>query len=251
MTDGNRLVVIRDAEKISNWAPLTGWLAYGRRQLPRNHLLLISNDADLPREPGGRRAAAATFIDAMKPPKGYVVKCSALNHDDAVAWVRERSTLDARTAEHLLTRTGGNLSAAADLCAKLALFGEVTVSTAVVDQLVGAQPATDFTDSLLAGDKPAAFSLIPEVADRDCARVTGLLDSRLDLLAKLWQSHSHGHYGQAVPGVSPFLVRQYTAIAKHYPPERCGYDRTVLAVVEHAFREGAREGIWETLVALW
>ncbi len=247
---GNRLLLIRDAEKISNWAPFTRWIT-GLRQLPGVHLLFVSNDDDVPRGPGGKRAAAAPHIEAMKPPRGYVVRCTEPAEDDAVAWVRARSPLDDNTARHLLSRVGGDLTAAAAVCAKLAVFGDVTVSTTVVDELVAARPGDDFVDSLLAGKKHDAFALIGQLGERDQLKVLGLLDQRLDMLTLLWESQAHNRYGGPVAGVNPFLVRRYTPMAKDYQPQRCAQRRQVLAVIDDAVRSGARDGIWEVLVALW
>lgn len=246
-----RLIVVRDAEKVSNWAPLPGWLA-NTRQLPGVHLLFVSGAADLPREKGpGKRAPTQPHIEAMKPPRGFVVKCSALSEKDAIAWVRSRSYLDEHAARHLLTRVGGNLSAAGAVCAKVVVFGDVAVTTTIIDQLTRAIPADTFVDSLLTGNKNDAFTCIADIDAREYSKVVGLLDSRLDLLTLLWESQAGGRYGQAVPGVNPFLVRHYTPIAKHYEPRRCAYSRQVLAVVDDALRSGARDGVWEALVALW
>lgn len=245
----NRLLVVRDAEKITAWEPFTLWMA-GTRALPGVYLLFVSNDDDVPRG-AGKRSPAKAHIEAMKPPRGYVVRCTDLAEDDAVAWVRARSPLGDTVARHLLTRVGGNLTAAAAVCGKLAVFGQVEVSTAIVDQLVAARPADDFADSLLAGRKTDALALVGQLGDRDALKLVGLLDQRLDMLTLLWDSQAHGRYGGQVTGVNPFLVRRYTPLAKDYHPQRCAHRRQVLAVVDDAVRNGARDGIWEVLVALW
>lgn len=247
---GNRLVVIRDAEKITSWEPLTIWVTQ-RRTLPGVHLIFVSNDADLPRQNTAKRAAAADHIEAMKPPRGYVVRCSSVSAADALAWVIARSTMDERTARHLLTRVGGDLTAAGAVCAKLRVFGDVDVTTTIIDNLVDKIPGDTFVELLLAGHKSDAFASISDIPDREAGKVIGLLDSRLDLLAKLWDAQAQGRYGQQIHGINPFLIRQYTPIAKHYEPARCAHSRQVLAVVDDALRQGARAGVWETLVALW
>lgn len=243
-----RLIVISDAEKISNWAPFSSWVAQGRA-LPGVHLLFVSNDDDLPRTGTGRRTTAKAHIELMKPPRGYVVRCTDLAEDDAVDWVKARSPLDTAVARHLLTRVGGDLAAAGAVCAKLHAFGPVTVAAGVIDQLVAARPGEDFVDSLLALNKRDAFAQIPAITDH--GKTLGLLDSRLDVLAQLWAAQAASRYVSAVPGVNPFLVRRYLPMAKDYQPQRCAYRRQALAVVDNALRTGIRDGAWEVLVALW
>ncbi len=247
---GNRLLVVRDAEKITSWAPFSSWIA-GLRTLPGVYLLFVSGEDDLPRTGSSKRAPVKEHIEAMRPPRGHVVRCTELSEDDAVAWVKARSPLDDSTARHLLTRVAGHLGDAAAVCAKLSVFGPVQVSPAIVDQLVEARPADDFADSLLAGDKAAALAHIPALSDTDLTKLVALLDQRLDLFTQLWEAQAQGRYGRAVTGVNPYLVRKYTPLVKHYQPHRRARCRQVLAVVDDAVRSGSRSGVWEVLVALW
>jgi hypothetical protein len=236
-----RLVCVRAAEKIRYWQPLPGWLA-ATRQLPGVYLLFVSGD-DSP--------APGVPVEAVKAPRGHLVRCAAPNEADAVAWVRRRApALDDTTAGYLLTRTGGDLAAAATACTKISLFDGVP-GTQVVDQLCAQVPAASFVESLLTLRKPDALRAAAVMAPEEYGRALATLDQRLDAMAVLWRAVRAGHTAREVASVPTFLVRQLAPHAKHYDPARCAYRRKALAVVEDAHRGGARTGVLEALVALW
>lgn len=246
----NRLVLVRQAEKLTRWDRLQSWMTR-TRQLPGVYLLLVSNETDLPyATAGGKRAGLKPHIAAIKAPRGSLVKCSMPNEADALAWVQRRSQLDDAAARHLLTRCGGDLATAAAVCAKLAVFGG-RASTATIDAMCTERPAASFVDSLLALNKKQALLAVPDLAEREAAMLIGLLDSRLDLLQALHRIHNSGQSLRDLNGINPFLARQYLPIARHYEPSRCVYRRRVLAVIDDALRSGARDAVWEALVALW
>lgn len=241
-----RLVLIRDAQKLTRWEQLHRWLAR-TRQLPGVHLVLVSADADLPTT--GKRTLAP-HAAALKAPRGTLVRASLPAPADLLAWVHRRARIDDTTALYLLERTGGDLALAAAVCAKLSLFAGAAGRTAI-DALVAERPATDFTACLLALDKRRALLCIPDLTDAETTRTIGLLDSRLDLLSALHRIQLAGQSYRDAVGINPYLVRAYLPLARHYDPKRCVYRRRVLAVVDDAFRSGARTGVLESLVSLW
>ncbi len=245
--DTNRLVVVRDAHRITNWAPLPQWLTNAGRHLPYNHLLFIDPHPDFPTV--GATKTLAPHVEAIRG-KGRIVRCGMPNENDAVAWVRARGGLDDTTARHLLTRVGANLAQAANVCAKLRLFAG-TPSPATIDALQPASPADDFVDSLIALRRDDALQAAAGLTDSDRLRVIGLLDSRLDLLAALWRAGRTHTSLREIRDVPVFLARKFMPHAKHYPPARCAYDRRLLAVSDQAHRRGARTAVLESLVALW
>lgn len=246
---GNRMILIRDAEKISRHDQLVAWL--GRtRQLPGVHLVFVSSDAALPHT-GGRKGTLTDWAKALRAPRGSLVKCSALTEPVALAWTRRRAPgLDEDTARYLLTRTGGDLTATAGVCDKLSLFtGEV--GTATIDQLCDERPSLDLAEHLLAGHKRQALLCVPDLGEQDMYRLTALLESRLDLLASLHRLQIAGHGWRDATGINPYLARQYLPLAREYDPHRCVRARRVLAVTDDALRKGARIGVFEGLIALW
>ncbi len=237
-----RLVCVRDAHLLKDWSPLAGWVA-GARFLPGVHLLFVSASAELP----SVRGKPAPHIAALQGRRqAHLVRCAQLKAEDAIAWVRRRARVDQDVAHHLLRRVAGNLGAAAQVCAKVALFdGQPSRST--VDALC-AEAGDEFVEELLSGRKRQALRA---VADAEPGAAIGLLVHRVDLLGALWRASRAGQSAREITGHPPFLVHRFLPHAKHYDPQRCVYARRVLAVVDGAYRNGARDGVLEALVALW
>jgi hypothetical protein len=245
----NRMILIRDAERLTRWQQLTDWLAR-TRSLPGVYLVFVSGDAELPSVTVGGRKVLAPHVAQLKAPRGSLVKCAALSPADALGWVRRRSGLDEPLAQHLLTRTGGNLAQAAAVCAKLSLFPQ-SAGARTINSLVAESASAHFTDELIALNKRQALLCIPGIDDTEAHRLIGLLDSRLDLLEKLHRMQVAGKSWRETSGISPFLLRQYLPFARHYDTGSCTHRRRVLAVIDDAFRTGARDGVFEALTALW
>lgn len=246
----NRMILIRDAEQLTRWYQLDLWMSR-TRQLPGVYLVFVSNEPDLPYiMVGGKRAGLQPHVAAIKAPRGHVVRCTVPNETDAVAWVRRRASMDDDTAQHLLTRSGGDLLAVAAVCAKLSVF-DGQAGNATIDALCTPRPSTSFSDTLLALDKRGALTAVNSLVEAEFGRVISLLDSRLDLLQSLHRIQAAGQGYRDATGINPYLVRQYMPIARHYDTRQCVYRRRVLAVIDDALRSGARGGVWEALVALW
>jgi DNA polymerase III delta subunit len=240
--DQPRLVLIRDADKLTRWEPLDGWFD-NIRQLPGIHLLFVGAD-----EAGKHKRP----LELIQPRRcGQVVRCATPNDEDAIAWVRRRApTLDQEMAYHLLRRIGGDLTLAAEVAAKLALF-DTSPGPATINALCVEHPRSSFVDNLLAGAKRQALISLPSLGERDRAGAIGLLVSRVELLASLWRLSRAGQSAREVRGLPTYLVHQYLPLAKDYHPQRCAYTRRLLAVVDDTYRRGARDGVFEALVALW
>lgn len=251
MTPGaNRLVLVRNAEKIKRWEPLAEWLA-NARALPTAHLLFVSNDPDVPYTLTGDKRVPKPWIEAMKPPKGHIVRCGMPNENDAIAWVARRTALGQDIARYLLTRAGGNLALVASVCAKLSLFGAVAAGPRLIDELCREVPGDSFVECLLMGQKSKAYLAADTVDAREYRRVVGTLDQRLDLMQSLNRALRTGQTPREVQGLPTFLVRQFWPYAKYYDPQRCAQNRRALAVVDEALKNGARDGLLEALTAVW
>lgn len=246
----NKLVLIRNAEKLSQWDRLQSWMGY-TRQLPGVYLVFVSNEIDLPHiTANGKKAGLKPHLAMIRAPRGSIVKCSTPNESDALSWIQRRSSLDDATARHLLVRTGGDFVDISAVCRKLALFGG-RANSSTIDAMCTERPGAGFVDNLLAINKKKALLAIPGLIERENNMMIGLLDSRLDLLQALHHVHNSGQPLREVMGINPYLARQYLPLARHYEPARCTYRRRVLAVVDDALRQGARDAVWEALVALW
>lgn len=250
ITNHAGLIVVRQAHLLRRWQTLIDW-ARNLRAMPGQHLLFVAGEPDFPYVGDAKRGTLKPHVELIKN-KGRIVRCAMPAEPDAVAWLRRRAPLLTDvTAAYVLTRTGGDLTAAGNVAAKLALFDTATVTLSTVDAVVDEQPGRSFVDNLLAGDKRAAVMGIAGLDRTERGRIIGLLDVRIDTLAQLWQSVRAGHSLREVTGVNPYLARLYLPIAKHYNPQRCAYIRRLLAVVDDAHRSGADEGVMEALVALF
>lgn len=245
----NRMILIRDADRLTRWQQLEAWLTR-TRTMPGVYLVFVSNEPDLPTHTLAGKKVLKPHVAALRAPRGSLVKCTMPAEADALAFVRRRAPLDDSTARYLLTRTGGNLGAAAAVCAKLRLF-EQAAGAATINALVAEAPAADFTDNLIALDKRQALLSLTGLADAELIRLIALLDSRLDLLERLHRIQIAGQSWRDVSGVNPFLLRRYMPHARHYDAAGCTRRRRVLAVVDDALRTGARDGVFEALTALW
>jgi DNA polymerase III delta subunit len=248
-----RFIVVRDVEKVTYWEPLEGWLADPR--LASIHVVFVSSDHDVAHTVVDKKKIAASHIATLMARRRHavVVRCGTPNPVDAVAWVRRRAWLfDDSVAHHLLVRVGGDLTAAAGIADKLALFdGDERISPATVDQLCDQLVTNTFADSLLMLRRRDALTAAQGLSQYEYGKVIGLLDSRLDLLATLNHHIRVGSHPREMAGVPHFLARAYLPIAKHYDSQRCDRSRQVLALVDDALRSGARDGLMEALVALW
>lgn len=251
MTPGaNRLVQVRNVERIRRWEPLDEWMI-NTRKLPNSYLLFVSSEPDVPYSLVGDKRVPKPYIEAIKPPRGHVVRCGMPNETDAVSWAKRRAPLDDEMARYLLMRTGGNLALAASVCAKLNLFGNVNPGPKVIDELCREVPSDSFVELVLMLKKREALIAAEGVDPREYRRIVGLLDQRLDLLLALNRVLRVGQTPREVQGMPVFLVRQFWPYAKHYDERRCAQIRRVLAVVDEALKGGAKDAVLEAIVALW
>jgi hypothetical protein len=156
-------------------------------------------------------------------------------------------------AYHILTRCGGDLAAVAAVCAKAALFPE-SLSQALVDAFCMERPADSFADALLKGDKRAALAAAGHLASAEFGQVTGLLESRLDVLSVLHTAVARGMAPADMRSrlrLPQFVVARYRKISADYTADSVRNRRAVLATADAAWRRGAAEGLTEYLVALW
>lgn len=257
MGKGNRLVLIRGAERIKNWNPLMQFMAK-RSSNPRTHVILVSNEERIPRIPHPEdkdKTVLPPHLDKWGT-KGHQVECRPFTQETAkhaVAWVQSKAKIREGIAGHLLDRADGDLRLVRDTCEKLAVFpGDATLTT--VNGLLEQVPRDSFSDALMALDKKTALAALAEVPVSDYSRTIGFLDSRLDLAGMvhdmLAQMKNVGEITRAA-GNKNFLVRDVIPVAKHYEAKRRQRIRRVLALADEALRDGATDGVLETVVAYW
>lgn len=238
-----RFILVRGADSIKNWKPFMSWLE-DAKLMPTTHVVLVSE------KPG--HDTEQPHLELIHR-RGQLVKCSTPAPAELVKWVQAKLPCSPEVATTLLDRVGGDLGAASSVIMKLALFnGEP--SAELVEALCAEAPSRDFELSLIAGQKERALSALESLPVREYSRVIGLLDSRLDLLARLcgllktvrvqWKI-------VAAAGAPPFVVSMLLPYAKNYEAGRVVQLRQAMVVVDDAVRSGVRVGPMEALVAAW
>lgn len=239
--DANRMVLVRDADKLKRFEQLAQWGARCAAQ-PGVYLVFVSSEKDKKKQPN---------VIAELKTKARLVRCVEPNEDDALAWVRRRAPLDEPVARYLLERTGGNLSQAAAVCAKLALF-DARAGTATINALADETPRNEFTDNLIAIDRRKAMLSLNQLAyGQQYFQIIGALESHLGTLEKIHRIQIAGRSWREATGVNPYLLRKFLPHSRHYSPADCDRRYRLLARISEALHAGNRIGPMEVLVALW
>lgn len=256
--NARRLLVVRSANKLKVTDNLT-WLVQHGRDLPWLYMLFISDDERLEyvNSYAGEEEHAqqlAYHLAALRDSaQGQLVVCSTPNAKDLVTWVQGQLQVSDDLAAHLLARCGGDLAAVRDTCTKTRALAEDTPLTKqLLDSLTTLEPATDFADALIMGQRRTALYAAMDV--EDFGLVIGLLDARLDMLGALRKAISSGmtpaemHAKLKIPQQVIVKFRQH---ASAYSDVVITRRRAVLTAADSSWRRGAPEGIAEFLVALW
>lgn len=250
--DLRRLVVVRGAERVARWEPLTGWMDEHRR-LPVNYLVLVSAEHDFYRRRADDTRYLPEHLEAMKG-RASLVRCTPLPAEDLWAWCQRRTPgITKVDAVWLATRCAGSMVAVRNVLDQAALFTAAPARDtleAFVSQFAGEA----FVDAVVALHRPAALTAAQRVAADELGGLITVLERQLDALAVL---HRAVHAGQTVGQVAgegevtQYLARKLLPHAKHYDPTRVARCRQLLALADDAFRRGVREAVGEVVIAAW
>jgi DNA polymerase III delta subunit len=245
----HRLVIVRDAEKISKWDSYLDWI--NSRLIPQVVAVFIDSRHDVD--------TTVPHIERTVK-SGRLVKCGPLNDDDAIEYLKTISPdILSEDAAYLLERTGGSLYKASYAVRKANLLIEAGAGfkgmpPKLTDRLVENSPSEDFVDALTALDKPRAFTAAQAVDPNDVSMAIGGLDYRLDLLAILNRAVKRQQTIRDImtsTRVPAFMIKRLYPHVKHYGREEVRARYKVLALVDSQVQQGAREGVLEVLVSLW
>lgn len=254
----NRLVVVRGAQRLKNPDRITAWLK-ASAQNPLTYVVFISDDKDLPRLPPSEenrfgKGEIMPFLSFGS--KGHIVECkpfTATTAGKARAWVRSKADMSDQVAGFLLDHANGDLRLVRDLCVKLSVFPG-TITNGVVAQLLTEVPGDDFADALIMLDKKTALAALEKMQPSEFGQAIGFLDARLELAGMIHDMQrdqaTQGEIARAA-GNKNFLVKNLLPVTKHYDAKRRLRIRQTLAIADEYLRIGAREGILESVVALW
>lgn len=238
----NRLVVVRRAEAFQDWAFLAQWFILSKN-MPCNYLVFVSGESDVP---------TTDYIELIQT-KGRVVRCSLPAEEDLANWLVDEYALGYDAADFLVKHASGNLHSIVNVARKSKVF-RASPSPAIIAQLCEEESHDSFVDSLILQDKKSALRAIREVPEEEYSRQIGMLDSRLELIQdlSLMLSKRMGLREMCLePGMKPFLVRKFLPAAKKYDDRKILYCRRLLAIVDDVIQNGSRQGVLETLVAMW
>ncbi len=249
--DSNRLTVVRQAEKLTDWDQLSDWLASSRAN-PKNYLVFVS---DLPDAPAvfskGKRVSYAEHIELIRT-KGKFIKCSQPNEEDLIKWCQSYGlTLD--TAEFLATRTSGDVAEIYSVLKKLRAWDGPPNKKAI--ELFCQELALDsFADYLILQDKKSAWLAAKNIDTTDLSQLIARLDSRLDCMSDIYRCTIRRMYDVDIAtttGIKIFLIKKFKPVAKEYDSKKVKRSRQLIALIDGHLRNGARTGIVESLITLW
>lgn len=249
--DAERLIEVRGAESFgsSEWLEASAYLS--ARDIPTTRVVLDIAADELP--------DIAPLKALVKRSACAQVRCSPLNEDDAVAWLRGFApVLTKNQAWRILQRTGDPLDARDAARAVHAVVGDrPQVADEVVLLLARSKLVGEFGHALLTGDKPGACELAPGVPVEEYPRIIGLLDVQVEVARRLREVQQTEAPGKAIAELSrtsalPLnLVRDVAHVARHYTDAKARRATTALSVADAAVRQGATTGVLESLTAMF
>lgn len=246
MEDFPRLVLVLNAQELTDLTPMKSWLSEFKTSFPQTTVCFVSED-DAPPE-----------VDFLKPPKVTVVRCSRLSVEDSVKWVKRQTPLSERSARLLLDHVAGSLEDAKQVCDKINRALDVSSLLNLTSEQIKAfisETPSDFVDALMCLDKERALTTVSLLSMDERYKVVSTLEFRLSQLAKLQRLLKREKLtGQAlskIPGIPYPVVKDLLLCVKFYNDSRIIACRQQLTLADHYHNQGVYSGVLESLIALW
>jgi hypothetical protein len=243
---GGRRAVVHGAEKLKNLSGVAGLAADGA--LAASFVVFVSAAGDFERADG----ALAPHLAALQASRsGQLVRCCAPSKpEDRTALVAAWwPGLPPYLAREVLARCG-SLERAWHACAQARAAG-LSPEAASLPAVCQGEPAGDLADLIMAGRRKAAMAVAGEAA---AGAVIGLLAARLAVAEQVADGVRSGlpvREAVARHRQDRFLANRVAPYAAAYDPGRVRRCRRLLAGLDAAWRSGARDGVAESLIALW
>lgn len=248
--EARRLILVRQADCIQNWAPLEKWLV-DSKSLSANFLLFVSDQADYPMTQD-KDPKILPHIELIRK-RGKTVKCSMPSQAEVLSWIKRNSRLNDFSANFLYERCGGDLSAVANVCKKSLMF-KADPGSQILAELSKEYSNQDFSDCLVYQNKKAALLDLPNIPESDYSKIIGQLYSKLDILYALHRAGPNFNTTRELAeatGIKVFLVAKYLQASKSYDRTKVANCRNILTVVDDAIQRHAADNAMELLVSLW
>jgi hypothetical protein len=246
---GGRRTVVYGAEKLTGAGNAA--LLAADPGMEAAYVVFVSADADFPRDEG----VLVPHLAALQASKAaQLIRCCepAKTEDRTELVASWWPGANLNLAYDVLARCG-SLERAYQACEQARLAGlKPTREMAAV--VCPSQPAGDFADLLMAGDKRGACAAIGQLSSPDLGAAIGLLASRLTVAEQIGYGVRHGLSPREAAQrehVDRWVASRVIPHVGAYASDRVRRCRRTLATAEAAWRGGTRAGVAESLVALW
>lgn len=249
-TNEKRLLVIQDADRLKNLENLTGWLKDS--QITRSGKMtavFVSSDQEW--EDDAREVVA-------KSSSAMYVKCALPKNEDdrlkrAVEIIQSWGNVSSTHAGVLAMRVNFDMAEARAVMEKMSYFPEAALTTKTVELLAPRKVEEDIVWSLLALNKKKATEALVETSP-DVGRIIGSLSTHVDALARLNNvlgTAKNIRDAAQRTSIREAYVRRLWPLARLYPRKEAVRRTLLLNRLDNLHQQGAKEGVLESLVALW
>lgn len=254
-SEGPRMVVVREAERMSRWSPIAEW--WGSRELVESHALFVSSDDTVD-----------TSVEHMRlfVTRGKVVKCGPFNPpergkaDKRLEVLKAHAAITDPAARLLILRTRGDMDLALDFLNKCKLFKGV-VDERIVKAIVEVAPTDQYVESLIAFKGRDAFEALSTLPPTTYSSVIGYLDYQLDCLFRLYRAMKRadnikdkGRRTREIiksSHLEAWQVAKLIPYARRYDPVQVRTCIEALALADSKVAEGETDLVMEVLTSLW
>ena len=273
--DGHRLIVVRDAEAITDWTDILEWLT--SKAFPKTTLIAISSEPrfdtavpfkaqtclrghDKKQHEAGKGKVVCTTCQGWKKKFSTSGRIYEFNQTFteagkrvAVDYIRRQGPISTEAAKHLLDRVGWDLAVGKAVMWKLSLF-DTAITPPVIDVLTPALPSSEYVSALEGGRRGEAATLARTIGPEEHSRIIGQLEADLWHLQRLHTIAARGLGPRelASSGVPYVTIERLRPAAGHYHPAKVEECRAGLMMADNVRQTyGASTGLLEVLAAIW
>lgn len=250
-SDQKRLIVVHEAQRLEHLDRLVAWVKDNQTVRSRNAVaVFVSTDPDLEHE---ERA------NLMSSSSALLVRCS-LPKDEQDRLKRASEVvcawghIDPTTAAVLVKRVNFDMAEARAFMQKASLFPTARITPAAVEALTPRRVEQDVVWSLLGLNKRKAVEAVSEGTDAQAGWIIGSLAAHIETLGRmnalLPTTTSVKDMARKI-GAREQYVRSLFPYAKFYPRKEMVRRTVLLNRMDHAYMRGAKDGVLESLIALW
>lgn len=252
-SEQKRLIIVHEAQRLEHLDRLAHWLKdnQGNRKKPAT-AVFVSNDADWADEVKEifSKSSAAQYVKCALPKD----ETDRLKRAQDIICTWGHGNIDRTSAGVLALRVNFDMAEAYAVMAKAALFPQAKVTVSAIEKLAPRHVEEDVVWALLSLNKRKAAEAVVVAGPEVTGRVLGTLATHVDMLARINSvlTVSTGAKDAAKRiGAREQYVRRLYPLARLYPRKEAVRRTLLLSRLDAAFNQGAREGVLESLLALW